>query len=143
MRTNPKNYALKATPYVRNELQLRLAWCRMGLTQGKYDSQEMKRSKVEKVLLMTHLRDLIICEGAAVACAKRRDALCFNQKMLEQMSVPAVTNCVETLREGSELPKTLLLQALLDINQSKPLRVNMNKPVELEHLRKIYEIRSF
>ena len=58
-------------------LQLRFAWCMMGLTREEYDSEVRKRSKEEKVFLMTNLRDLIIQEGAAVACAKRRDALCF------------------------------------------------------------------
>ena len=44
------------------------------------------------------------------------------------------------LRESSELGNTLFLKALLGIHQSKPLRVNMKEPVELEHLRKIDEI---
>ena len=107
---------------------------------GEYDSEERKRSEEEKVLLMTHLRDLVICEKAAVACAKRRDALCFAGLMLDQMLVPALIICVKMLREGNELAKNLLLQALLDIHQSKPLRVNMKEPVELEHLRKIGDI---
>ena len=47
----------------------------MGLTREEYDSKERKRSKEEKVFLMTNLRDLIVQERAAVACAKRRDAL--------------------------------------------------------------------
>ena len=48
------------------------------------------------------------------------------------------------LRECSELTKTLLLQTLLEfIHQSKPMRVNMKKPVELEPLKKIDEIRRF
>ena len=38
-------------------------------------SEERKRSNEEKVFPMTNLRDLMIQEGAAVACAKRRDAL--------------------------------------------------------------------
>ena len=38
---------------------------------------ERKRSKEEKVFLMTSVRDLRTKERAAVACAKRRDALCF------------------------------------------------------------------
>ena len=76
MRTTPRKHALMAVPYVRTELQLRFAWCMMGLTRGEYDSEERKSSK-EEVFLMTNLRDLIIEEGAAVACAKRRDALCF------------------------------------------------------------------
>ena len=64
-----------AVPYVRTELQLRFAWCMMGLTRKEYDSEERKRSKEEKIFLMTNLRDLIVQEGAAVACAKRRRSL--------------------------------------------------------------------
>ena len=51
------------------------AWCMIGLTREEYDSEERKRSKEEKVFLMTSMRDLIIQEGMSVACAKRRDAL--------------------------------------------------------------------
>ena len=42
----------------------------MGLTRGEYDSEERKRSKEEKVFLMTNLRDLIIQEGMAKALSK-------------------------------------------------------------------------
>ena len=83
----------------------------------------------------------MICERAAVACAKRRDALCFVRLKLEQASVLAVKTCAKILREGSDLANTLLLQALLDIHQSKPMRVIMKKHVELEHLKKIDEKR--
>ena len=75
MRTTPKIHALIAIPYVRTELQMRFAWCMTGLTRGEYDSEERKRSKGEKVFLMTSGMYLITQEGAAVACAKRRDAL--------------------------------------------------------------------
>ena len=68
-------HALIAISYVRTELQLRFAWCMIGLTRGEYESKERKRSKGEKEFLMTSVRDLITQEGAAVACAKRRDAL--------------------------------------------------------------------
>ena len=61
----------------------------------------------------------MICEGAAVASVKRRDALYFVRFRLKQMSVPAQNTCAKMLREGSDLAKTLLLQALLDIYQSK------------------------
>ena len=92
---------------------------------------------------MTNLRDLIIQEGAAVACAKRRDALCFIRFMIEQISVPALNTCVKMLREGDERAKALLLLALLDMQQSKPMRLNMKDPEELEPMRKIDEIRRF
>ena len=143
MRTTPRIHALMAVPYVRTELHLRFAWCMIGLTRGEYDSEERKRSKEEKVFLMTNLRDLIIQEGMAVACAKQRDALCFIRFLIEQISVPALNTCVKMLREGDERVKALLLLALLDMHQSKPMRVNMKEPEELEPMRKIDEIRRF
>ena len=79
----------------------------------------------------------------AVACAKRRDILCFIRFMIEQISVPALNTCVKMLIEGDERVRALLLLALLDILQSKPMRVNMKEPVELEPMRKIDEIRRF
>ena len=143
MRTTPRIHALVAVPYVRIELQLRFAWCMMGLTREEYDSEERKRSKEEKVSLMTNLRYLIVQEGAAVACAKRRDALCFIRFMIEQISVPALNTCVKMLREGDERAKALLLLAQLDMQQSKPMRVNMKETEELEPMRNIDEIRRF
>ena len=59
------------------------------------------------------------------------------------MSVPALNTCVKMLKEGDERAKALLLLALLDMHQSKPMRVNMKEPVELESMRKIDEIRRF
>ena len=143
MRTTPRIRTLMAIPYVRTELQLKFAWCLMGLTRAEYDSEERKRSKEEKVFLMTNLRDLIIQEGMAVACTKRRDALCFIRFLVEQISVPALNTCVKTLREGDDRVKALLLLALLDMHQSKPMRVNMRELEELEPMRKIDEIRRF
>ena len=67
MRTTPKLPALISIPYVRTELQLRFAWCMIGLTRGEYGLDERKRSKGEKVFLMTSVRDLMAQEGAAVA----------------------------------------------------------------------------
>ena len=79
----------------------------------------------------------------AVACAKRGDALCFIRFMKEQFSVPALNACVKMLKEGDERAKALLLLALLDMHQSKPMRVIIKEPEELEPMRKIDEIRRF
>ena len=143
MRTTPRLHALITVPYVWTKLQLRFAWCMIGLTRGQYDSEERKRSKEEKVFLMTSMRDLITQEGAAVACAKRRDALCFIRFMIEQISVPALNTYVKMLREGDERVRSLISLALLDIHQSKPMKVNMKEPVELEPMMKVDEIRRF
>ena len=59
------------------------------------------------------------------------------------MPVSALNTFAKILREGTDLAKTLLLLALLDIRQSKPLRVIIKKPVELEPLKKTDEIRRF
>ena len=112
----------------------------IGLTLGEYVSEERKRSKEENVFLLTKM---MTQEGAAVACAKRRDALCFVRLMIEQISVPALSTCVEMLSEGDERAKALLLLALLDIHQSKPMRVDMKEPVEPEPMKKIDEIKRF
>ena len=105
MRTTPRIHALIAVPYVRTELQLRFAWCMVGLTREEYDSEERKRSKEEKVFLMTSMSDLIIQEVMALACAKRRDALCFIRFTIEKISVPALNTYIKMLREGDERVK--------------------------------------
>ena len=61
--------------------------------------------------------------------------------MIEQMSVPVLNSCAKMLRECSDRAKTLLLQALLDRHQSKPMRVSLKEPVELEPMKKVDEIR--
>ena len=121
MRTTPKIHALIAIPYVRTELQLRFAWCMTGLRREEYDSEESKRSKEEKILLMTSVRDPRTQKGSAVACAKRRDALYFVRFIIEQISVPALNTCAKMLREGNDRAKILLLQALIDIHHSKQM----------------------
>ena len=63
--------------------------------------------------------------------------------MIEQISVPTLNTCVKMPREGDKRAKALLLLAILDIHQSKPMRVNMKEPVELELMKKIDKIRRF
>ena len=51
--------------------------------------------------------------------------------------------CQDVVREGDERTKASLLLALLEMHQSKPMRVNMKEPEVLEPMRKIDEIRRF
>ena len=72
------------------------------------------------MLLMTHLRDLMTCEGAAMACAKRRDAFCFLRLfLLEQMSAPALNTGARIFREGSDPGKRFHSQAFMDIIRAR------------------------
>ena len=89
---------------------------------------------------MTSLRDLMINEGAAVE--KKRRSLFRTVHVGTNIYTSSEYLC-KKLREGSEQAKTLLLPALLDIHQNKPMRVNLKEPVELEALKKIDEIRRF
>ena len=57
--------------------------------------------------------------------------------------MPALNICVKMLEEGDEKKKALLLPDLLDMYQSKPMRVNMKDLLELEPMKKIDEIRIF
>ena len=99
-----------------------------------------KDYRKRRCFLLTSLGDLVTEEGAAVACAKRRDASCYVRFMIQQISMPALNTCAKMLRECSDRAESLLLQALLDIHQSKPMRVNIKKPLELEPMKKVEEI---
>ena len=55
MRTTPKLHALIAVPYVRTDLQLRFAWCTMGLTMGVYDSDKGRDRKKKVCGLEGHM----------------------------------------------------------------------------------------
>ena len=48
IRTTPRVHALMAVPYVRTELQLRFAWCMMGLTRGNMTQKKGKDQKKKK-----------------------------------------------------------------------------------------------
>ena len=69
--------------------------------------KKAKGHRKRRCYLMTSLGDFVTQEGAAVACAKRRDALCYVRFMIQQISVPALNTCVKMLRECSERAKNL------------------------------------
>ena len=61
MRTTPKLHALIAVPCVRTDLQLRFAWCTMGLTMGVYDSDKRKDRKKNVCRLEGHMCGALDC----------------------------------------------------------------------------------
>ena len=107
----------------------------IGLTRGEYDSEERKRSKGEKVFLMTNEgSDDPRRSSSSVREAERRSLL---RSIYDKTNfMQALNTCVKMLREGDERAKALLLLALLEIYQRKPMRVNMKKTVELEPMKK-------
>ena len=75
--------------------------------------------------------------GSGVREAERRSL--FHPIHIKHISVPALNTCARMLIDGDEQAKALLLLALLDMHQSKPMRLNMKEPEELEPMWKIDE----
>ena len=74
------------------------------------DDKRVRLGGKEKIMggksaLTTHLIDLIIYEEAVVACAKRRDALCFIRFFLEQILAPSLKNLREDFERRQILKK--------------------------------------
>ena len=126
IRTSPKVHALIAIPYTRTELQHRLAWCMFGLTgvrlRRKEKTERRKGLSDDRYEGFNDSRS----SGFDVCEEWRRSYARF---MLEQLSMPAFNTCVNIMKEGDKKAKALVLLDILDIYQSKPMRVTMKEPV--------------
>ena len=69
--------AYLASPCARTDLQVRLAWCLMGIKKSEHEAINDSKSKEQELELMEALRVLISRDDSATAWAKRKDALCF------------------------------------------------------------------
>ena len=72
-------------------------------------------------------------------CEKERRSL-FRPVLVRTNIGTSAENLCQMLRKGSDLANTLLLQALLDFHQKKPVRVKNYEPVDLEPLKKFDEV---
>ena len=61
-------------PCTRTELQVRLAWCLMGIKKAEYEANNDSKSKEQELELMGALRMLISRDDSAIAWAKRKVA---------------------------------------------------------------------
>ena len=69
--------AYLAHPCTRTDLQVRLAWCLMGIKKAEYEASNDSKLQEQELELMKALRALISKDDSAIAWAKRKDALCF------------------------------------------------------------------
>ena len=142
MRTISKIHALIAVPYVRTGLQLRFAWRMTGLIMDEFDSEEGKIKGREGAFDDKFKRSHDLRRSGSSVCETERRSLFLLIHVRTKILVLALKTCAKILREGNARTKTLILQALLDIHQIKPMRVNLKEPVELEPMKKILEQRS-
>ena len=58
----------------RTDLQVRLAWCLMGIKSSEYEANNDSKSKEQELELMESLRVLISRDDSAIAWANCKDA---------------------------------------------------------------------
>ena len=82
--------AYLAHPCTRTDLQVRLAWCLMGIKKAEYEASIDLKSKEQELELMEALRALISKNDSAIAWAKRKDALCFVRFVVDRIPTPVL-----------------------------------------------------
>ena len=82
--------AYLAYPCTTTDLQVRLAWCLMGIKKAEYEANNESKSKEQELELMEALRMLISRDDSAIAWAKRRDALCFVGFVVDRIPTPVL-----------------------------------------------------
>ena len=80
--------AYLAHPCTRTDLQVRLAWCLMGIIKAEYEASKDLKSKEQELELMETLRALISKDDSAIAWTKRKDALCFVRFVVDRIPTP-------------------------------------------------------
>ena len=91
--------AYLAHPCVRTDLQVRLAWCLMGIKRAEYEASNDSKSREQELELMEALRALISKDDSAIAWAKRKDALCFVRFVVDRIPTPVLGECIKIIRQ--------------------------------------------
>ena len=91
--------AYLAYPCTRTDLQVRLAWCLMGIKKAEYEANNDSKSKEHEPELMEALRILISRDDSAIAWAKCKDALCFVRFAVDRIPSPVLGECMKTIRQ--------------------------------------------
>ena len=133
--------AYLAYPCTRTELQVRLAWCLMGIKEAEYEANNDSKSKEQEVELMEALRMLISRDDSAIAWAKRKDTLCFIRFVVDRIPTPVLGECIKTIRQGGVDSERNFLRALLELYQDMPLAIPNKELNDMESYRRLEEVR--
>ena len=135
--------AYLAYPCTRTDLQVRLAWCLMGIKKAEYEANNDTKSKEQEQELMEALRMLISRDDSAIAWAKRKDALCFVRFVVDRIPLLYWENAKKTIRQGVVDGERNFLRALLELYQDMPLAIPNKESNEMESYRRLEEVRRF
>ena len=135
--------AYLAYPGTRTDLQVRLAWCLMGIKKAEYEANNDSKSKEQELELMEALRTLFSRDDSAIAWAKRKDALCFVRFVVDRIPTPVLGECLKTIRQGEVDGERNFLRALLELYQDMPLAISNKESEDMESYRRLEEVRRY
>ena len=135
--------AYLAHPCTRTDLQVRLAWCLMGIKKAEYEASDDSKSREQEQELMEALRALISKDDSAVAWAKRKDALCFVRFVVDRIPTPVLGECIKIIRQKGVDCERNFLRALLELYQDMPLTVPNRESNDMESYRNLEEVRRY
>ena len=115
--------AYLAYPCAVTDLQVRLAWCLMGIKKAEYVANNDSKLTEQELELMEALRVLISRDDSAIAWANRKEALCFVRFVMDRIPTPVLEECIKTNRQGGVDRERNLLRALLELYQDKSLAI--------------------
>ena len=135
--------AYLAHPCMRTDLQVRLAWCLMGIKKAEYEASNDSKSREQELELIEALRALISKDDSAIAWAKRKDALCFVRFVVDRIPTPVLGECIKIIRQKGVDFERNFLRALLELYQDMPLTVPNKESNDMESYRKLEEVRRY
>ena len=135
--------AYLAYPCTRTDLQVRLAWCLMGIKKAEYEANNYSKSKEQELELMEALRTLISRDDSAIAWAKRKDALCFVWFVVDRIPTPVLGKCIKTILQGGVDGERNFLRALLELYQDMPLATPNKESNDMESYHRLEEVRRY
>ena len=135
--------AYLAHPCTRTDLQVRLAWCLMGIKKAEYEASNDSKSREQELELMEALRALIRKYDSAIAWAKRKDALCFVKLVVDCIPTPVLGESVKIIRQKGVDCERNFLRALLELYQDMPLTVPNRESNDMESYRKLEKVRRY
>ena len=135
--------AYLAYPCTRTDLQVRLAWCLMGIKKAEYEANNDSKSKEQELKLMEALQMLISRDDSAIAWAKRKDTLCFVGFVVDRIPTPVLGECIKTIRQGTVDGERNFLRALLELYQDMPLAIPNKQSNDMESYRRLEEVRRY
>ena len=135
--------AYLACPCARTDLKVRLAWCLIEIKKSEYEANNDSKSKEQELELMEALQVLISRDDSAIACAKRKDALCFVSFVMDRIPIPVLEECIKTIRQGGVDRKRNFLKALLELDQDMRLLIQSNESNDMESYRRLEEVRRY